>query len=44
MIKGARILIVTSVNLSANPRSLKEVRSLVAAGADVTVVKFTFDN
>ncbi len=44
MLKGARILIVTSVNLSANPRSLKEVRSLVAADADVTVIKFTFDN
>jgi len=44
MLKGKKILIVTSVNLSANPRSLKEIRSLIDAGADVTVIKFTFNN
>lgn len=44
MLEGKKILIVTSVNLSANPRSLKEIRSLIEAGADVTVVKFAFNN
>lgn len=44
MLKGLRVLMVTSVNMAANPRCLKELKTLVSFGANVTVVKFDFNN
>ncbi len=39
-----RVLFVTSANLASNPRCLKEIRTLVKEGCEVTVLKFDFDN
>ncbi|MBS1774577.1 MAG: hypothetical protein JST82_17100 [Bacteroidetes bacterium] len=39
-----KILFVTNVNLAANPRCLKEIRATYNQGAEITVVKFVFDN
>lgn len=44
MLKGLRVLMVTSVNMAANPRCLKELKTLVSLGANVTVIKFDFNN
>lgn len=44
MLKGKKILFVTSVNMAANPRCLKEVKSASMHGADVTVLKCAFNN
>ncbi len=39
-----KILFVTNVNLASNPRCLKEVRAVLEAGYEATVLKFVIDN
>lgn len=44
MPNGKSILFVTTINLTANPRCLKEIRAALQAGYKVSVLKFDYIN
>ena len=44
MSAGKSILFVTTINLAANPRCLKEIRAAINAGYKVAVLKFDYNN
>lgn len=41
---GKSILFITTLNLTANPRCLKEIRAALLAGYKVSVLKFDYNN